>query len=68
MKIQRSKSSIYLFEMTNDKFKLAYGVSPQDALSILELRLTSEEMNLIIRNKYRRIKPKELINYVDRLG
>ena len=68
MKIQRSKSSIYLFKMTNDKFKLAYGVSPQDALSILELRLTSEEMNLIIRNKYRRIKPKELINYVDRLG
>lgn len=68
MKIQRNKSSIYLFKMTNDKFKLAYGISPQDALSILEIRLTAEEMNLILRDDYKRIKPKELINYVNRLG
>jgi len=54
--------------MTNDKFKLAYGITPQDALSILELRLTTEEMNLIIKDKYRRIKAKDLINYVDQLG
>lgn len=68
MKVQRNKSSIYLFKMTNDKFKLAYGITPQDALSILEFRLTTEEMNLIIRDKYRRIKPKEFIDYVARLG
>jgi hypothetical protein len=68
MKIQRNISRIYLFKMTNDKFKLAYGITPQDALSILELRLTTEEMNLIIRDKHRRIKPKDLINFVDQLG
>ena len=68
MKSQRNISSIYLFKMTNDKYKLAYGITPQDALSILELRLTTEEMNLIIRDKYRRIKPKDIINYVEQLG
>jgi len=68
MKIQRNKSSIYLFKMTNDKFKLAYGITPEEALSILGLRLTAEEMNLIVRDKYRRIKSKDLVNYVDRLG
>jgi hypothetical protein len=54
--------------MTNDKFKLAYGITPEEALSILGLRLTAEEMNLIVRDKYRRIKSKDLVNYVDRLG
>ena len=68
MKNQRNITNIYLFKMTNDKFKLAYGKTPQDALSILELRLTAEEMNLIIRDEYRRIRQKDLINYVDQLG
>ena len=42
---------MYLFEMTNGKKKLAYGQSPEDALSILRLRLTDEEMAVIIKDK-----------------
>ena len=41
---------MYLFEMTNGKQKLVYGQSPEDALDILSVRLTEEEMALIIRD------------------
>src|SRR5512143_3486918 len=39
---------LYLFEMKNGKKKLAYGQSPEDALEILRLRLTEDEMAQII--------------------
>ncbi len=35
---------MYLFDMKNGKKKLAYGQSPEDALEILRLRLSDEEM------------------------
>ena len=35
---------MYLFEMKNGKKKLAYGQSPDDALNILAMRLSAEEM------------------------
>ena len=39
---------MYLFEMKNGKKKLAYGNSPEDALDILRIRLTDEEMAELI--------------------
>ena len=59
---------MYLFEMTNGKKKLAYGQSPEDALSILRLRLTEEEMAVIIKDKFTKIKQRDLQSYVSELG
>jgi len=59
---------MYLFEMANGKKKLAYGQSPEDALAILRLRLTEEEMAVIIRDKFTKIKQRDLQSYVSELG
>ncbi len=59
---------MYLFEMTNGKKKLAYGASPEDALDILSMRLTEEEMALIIRDRYQRIPQREMMKHLDNLG
>jgi hypothetical protein len=59
---------MYLFEMTNGKKKLAYGQSPEDALAILRLRLTDEEMAVIIPDKFTKIKQRDLQSYVSELG
>ena len=68
MSDQNMQNSIYLFEMKNNKKKLAYGKTPEDALAILSLRLTTKEMEQIIQDKYRRIKRKDILYYVDQLG
>lgn len=59
---------MYLFEMTNGKKKLAYGQSPEDALNILAMRLSEAEMAGIVRDKYTKIKQRELQRYVPQLG
>ena len=59
---------MYLFEMTNGKQKLTYGASPEDALEILAMRLTEEEMSLIIRDKYKKIAQRKMMEHVDNLG
>jgi len=59
---------MYLFEMTNGKQKLAYGANPQDALDILSMRLTEEEMALIIRDRYQRVPQREMMKYIGNLG
>lgn len=59
---------MYLFEMTNGKQKLAYGQSPEDALEILKIRLTEEEMAQILPDKYERISQRKLQQYVSQLG
>ncbi len=59
---------IYLFEMTNGRQKLAYGQSPEDALEILKIRLTAEEMARILPDKYERISQRKLQQYVGKLG
>ena len=46
---------MYLFEMKNGKQKLAYGASPEDALDILSIRLTEQEMQEILPDKYKKI-------------
>ncbi len=58
----------YLFEMKNGKKKLAYGQSPEDALNILAMRLSAEEMAHIKRDRYTKIKQRELQQYVSELG
>jgi hypothetical protein len=59
---------MYLFEMKNGKKKLVYGQSPEDALEILSYRLTQEEMDQIIRDKYIKINQRQLQEHVHELG
>jgi len=59
---------MYLFEMKNGKQKLAYGQSPEDALDILQIRLSEAEINQIIRDKYIKISQRKLQEYVHNLG
>ena len=59
---------MYLFDMTNGKKKLAYGQSPQDALDILRLRLTDREMAEIVGDRWTKVSPRRLQDYVALLG
>ena len=59
---------MYLFDLKNGKKKLAYGESPEDALEILSIRLTAEEMAEIIEDEYTRIPQRDLQKYVHELG
>lgn len=59
---------MYLFEMSTGKKKLAYGQSPEDALEILSFRLPQEEMDQIYRDKYTKIRQRDLQKYTDLLG
>lgn len=59
---------MYLFEMRNGKQKLAYGQSPEDALQILRVRLSEDEMAEIIPDQYEKISQRELQQHVSRLG
>ncbi len=59
---------LYLFEMKNGKKKLAYGQSPEDALNVLAMRLSAEEMAQVKREQYIKIRQRELQQYVSELG
>jgi hypothetical protein len=59
---------MYLFEMKNGKKKLAYGQDPEDALDILRVRLSDEEMAEIYADRYVKIRQRQLGQYVDELG
>ena len=59
---------MYLFDLKNGKQKLAYGESPEDALDILRIRLSDEEMAEIIPDKYIKISQRKLQQYVHNLG
>jgi hypothetical protein len=59
---------MFLFEMKNGKQKLAYGQSPEDALDILRVRLSEEEMQQIIPDKYIKISQRKLQQHVHNLG
>jgi hypothetical protein len=59
---------MYLFDLKNGKKKLAYGESPEDALEILRVRLTEEEMDEILSEQYIKISQRELQKHVDHLG
>jgi hypothetical protein len=59
---------IYLFEMKNGRQKLAYGATPEDAYGSLSLRLTDEEMALVVRDRFIKIPQRELQKHVHNLG
>jgi len=59
---------MYLFELKSGKKKLAYGQSPEDALDILHVRLSDEEMAQILTDKFIKISQRELQQYVSDLG
>ncbi|MEM9775533.1 MAG: hypothetical protein AAF902_13205 [Chloroflexota bacterium] len=59
---------MYIFEMKNGKQKLAYGNTPEEALNILSIRLTDEEMELIIRDQYKKISQRRLQQFIGNLG
>lgn len=59
---------MYLFDLKNGKKKLAYGRSPEDALEILGYRLPADEMELIIRDSYKKISQRKLQEHIDQLG
>ena len=59
---------MYLFEMKNGKKKLAYGSNPEDALDILRIRLSDEEMAQIFSDRYIKISQRKLQQYVHELG
>lgn len=71
---QKSMSSfsnphfMYLFDLRNGKKKLAYGQSPEDALEILRIRLSEDEMAQILPEKYEKINQRKLQEYVHLLG
>ena len=54
--------------MLDGKKKLAYGQSPEDALNILSIRLSEEEMKQILTEQFIRINQRELQQYVGDLG
>lgn len=59
---------MYLFEMKNGKKKLAYGNSPEDALDILSIRLSDEEMAEILHDQFIKISQRKLQEHVHELG
>lgn len=59
---------MYLFDLKNGKKKLAYGSSPEDALDILRIRLSEEEMDEILMDEYQKISQRKLQEYVHLLG
>ncbi len=59
---------MYLFEMKNGKQKLAYGQSPEDALDILRIRLSEEEMAEILPDRFMKISQRNMQEHIDNLG
>jgi hypothetical protein len=59
---------MYLFSLKNGKKRLAYGQSPEDALEILNYRLSPEEMDEIVRADFIKINQRKLQEYVDQLA
>jgi hypothetical protein len=59
---------MYLFALKNGKRKLAYGQSPEDALEILRIRLSDDEMAEIVPDQFLKINQRELQQYVTDLG
>ncbi len=60
--------TFYLFNMVNGKKKLAYGDNVEDALEILSMRLTENEMNQIIKTEYVKVPQVDLQKVVKDLG
>ena len=68
MSIFSNPHYMYLFELKNGRQKLAYGESPEDALEILRIRLSQEEMDEILADRFVKISQRELQQHVQNLG
>jgi hypothetical protein len=60
--------TFFLFEMTTGKKKLAYGDDVDDALEILAMRLTKEEMDEVIKDKFTKMPQRDLQKVAKDLG
>jgi len=58
----------FLFNMTTGKKKLGYGDNADDAYDVLAMRLTPEELQLVIKNEYKKIPQRDLQKVVKDLG
>jgi len=63
-----NNSKFFLFNMKNGKKKLAYGNDLQDALYVLSLRLSEEELDQVIKDEYVKIPQRDLQKIVSELG
>ena len=59
---------MYLFNLKNGKKRLAYGQSPEDALTILSYRLSQAEMDEIVKEQYTKIHQRDLQQHIHELG
>ena len=59
---------LYLFAMTNGKKKIGYGPNPEQAYENLRIRLTEQEMTVILKDRYERIPQRDLHKHVHELG
>jgi len=59
---------MYLFDLRSGRRKLAYGESPEDALAILKIRLSEQEMAEVVPDRYIKVNQRELRQYIDNLG
>lgn len=59
---------MYLFDLKNGKKKLAYGQSAEDALEILSYRLSPEEMDEVIKDRFVKISQRKMQEYIHLLG
>jgi hypothetical protein len=59
---------MYLFSMKNGKKKLAYGENPEDALEILRIRLSENELDELLVDQYEKINQRQLQEHVHELG
>lgn len=62
------RAQIFLFDLTTGKKKLAYGRTVEDAMEILSMRLTPEEMEQLLPERYRIVRQSELRSLIHLLG
>ena len=60
--------AFFLFRMQDGRFKLAHGTDPDHALATLALRLDEDELRLIQRDRWERIRQQDLGRHRHRLG
>jgi len=63
-----NSKSFFLFNMTTGKKKLGYGNDPNDAYEILAMRLTPEELQIVIKEEFVKIAQRDLQKVVKDLG
>lgn len=59
---------MYLFEMRDGRKKVSWGTGPEDALDVLRLRLTAEEMAEIVPERFERVSQRDLSRWSKELG